>query len=149
MIAQPDPGGAPNEKADPHPFDAAAYLAAVANGGVTDDSVPTGFPSVDALLGGGVRRGDLVVLGGEAGAGKSALALGILLRIGENGGQAAYLTGEMSAERVYDRALAIESRVRFDQLHSGRLDDASRSQIAAAAATYGNIVSPIPRLLTI
>ncbi|HJU73947.1 MAG TPA: DnaB-like helicase C-terminal domain-containing protein [Gemmatimonadaceae bacterium] len=147
MIAQPDPHSEPNEKADPHPFDAGAYLSAVANGGVPDDSVPTGFPSVDTLLGGGIRRGDLVVLGGEAGAGKSALALGILLRIGENGGQAAYLTGEMSAERVYDRALAIETRLRFDQVHSGKLDDAARSQIAAAAAklrTQAPVIRTIP-----
>ncbi len=135
MIAQPDAeGGGPNEKADPHPFDAAAYLAGVANGSVHDDLIPTGFPGVDALLGGGLHRGDLVVLGGEAGAGKSALALGIVLRVSGNGGKAAFLSGEMSAERVYDRALAIEARVRYDHLRSGSLTDAERNQVAFAAA---------------
>jgi len=50
-------------------------------GEITGDTVPTGFASVDKLLGGGFRRRDLVVLGGDVGAGKSALALGIALRV--------------------------------------------------------------------
>ncbi len=148
MIANPShPSQEPNEKADPHPFDAAAYLAAAANGSVPDDAVPTGFPSVDALLGGGVRRGDLVVLGGEAGAGKSALALGAMLRISGSGGKAAFLSGEMTAERVYDRALAIEARVRHDQLRSGTLDEPARNQVAMAAAklrTQAPVIRQIP-----
>ena len=47
---------------------------------------------------------------------------------------AAFLSGEMTAERVYDRALAIEARVRHDQLRSGALDDEARNQVALAAA---------------
>ena len=43
-------------------------------GDVPSDTVPTGFPSVDRILGGGLRRRDLVVLGGDVGSGKSALA---------------------------------------------------------------------------
>jgi replicative DNA helicase len=141
------PGKEPNEKADPHPFDAAAYLAAAASGGVPDDTVATGFPGVDSLLGGGVHRGDLVVLAGEAGSGKSALALGIVLRVCSAGGKAAFLTGEMAAERVYDRALAIEARVRHDQLRHGTLDDASRNQVALAAAklrAHAPVIRQIP-----
>lgn len=143
MIAQPGPEE-PNEKADPHPFDAAAYLASVTSGAFPDDLIATGFPSVDALLGGGLHRGDLVVLGAEAGAGKSALALGIALRVSANAGQSAFLTGEMSAERVYDRALAIEGRVRYDHLRSGSLTEAERNQVAFAAATL-RAQSPVIR----
>lgn len=39
--------------------------------------LPTGFASLDTLLGGGLRREDLIVLGGESGVGCSALALGL------------------------------------------------------------------------
>src|SRR5437870_4758436 len=49
-------------------------------GDVPGDTVPTGFPSIDRILGGGLRRRDLVVLGGDIGSGKSALALGLALR---------------------------------------------------------------------
>ena len=37
---------------------------AVADGASPADSVPSGFRSLDKLLGGGLRRGDLVALGG-------------------------------------------------------------------------------------
>ncbi|MEW5916178.1 MAG: DnaB-like helicase C-terminal domain-containing protein [Gemmatimonadota bacterium] len=136
MIAppsQPPKPHEPNEGRD-RSFDPASYLAAVAGGAVPAAATATGFPSVDLLLGGGLRPGDLVVLAGEAGAGKSALALGIMLRVASAGGQVAYLTGEMSAERVFDRALAIEAQVRHDQLRNGTLDEGARSQVALAAA---------------
>src|SRR2546430_751437 len=44
-------------------------------GDIPSDTIPTGFPSIDRLLGGGVRRRDLVVLGGDIGSGKSALVV--------------------------------------------------------------------------
>jgi replicative DNA helicase len=47
---------------------------------VSPDTVPTGFPSVDRVLGGGVRQRDLVVLAGDVGSGKSALGLSIGIR---------------------------------------------------------------------
>lgn len=97
------------------------------------DTVPTGFPSVDRALGGGVRRGDLVVLGGDVGSGKSSLALAMALRMAETGGSVAFLTGEMTAERVMERALALEGRVRVDDLRSGNLDEMTRASVGAAA----------------
>ena len=54
-------------------------------GEITGDTIPTGFPSIDKLLGGGVRPRDLIVLGGDVGSGKSALALGIALRVAAQG----------------------------------------------------------------
>ncbi|MGQ0537501.1 MAG: DnaB-like helicase C-terminal domain-containing protein [Gemmatimonadaceae bacterium] len=126
------PPGEPNEKT--HPFDAAAYLASVANGAAPDAALPSGFPSLDALLGGGFRRGQLIVLGGEASCGKSALALGVALRVSAAGRRAVFLSGEMGVERVYDRALAVESRAPYDALRSGTLDDLARNQVSLAAA---------------
>src|SRR6266481_6785297 len=52
-------------------------------GEITGDTVPTGFGSLDKLLGGGLRRRDLVLLGGDIGSGKSALALSIALRVAQ------------------------------------------------------------------
>ena len=37
------------------------------------DLVTTGYPSLDRLLAGGLRQGELTVLGGDAGSGKTAL----------------------------------------------------------------------------
>ena len=88
------------------------------------DTIPTGFPSVDKLLGGGVRRRDLIMLGGDVGAGKSALALGIALRVAQQ---------ELPVERLMERALAIEGRVAVDELRAAKMNDQMRAGIGAAA----------------
>ena len=102
-------------------------------GEASGSPITTGFPSLDSLLGGGLRRGDLVVLAGDVGIGKSALALAMTMRSTAAGQAAAFLTGEMAAARVMERALAIEGRVRVDDLRRGGLDDVAHSGVAAAA----------------
>lgn len=102
-------------------------------GEVPGDTIPTGFPSIDRLLGGGLRRRDLIVLGGDIGAGKSALALGIALRVAQQHVGAAVLSGEMDEERLMERALAIEGRVAIDEMRSAKLTDQTRAGIGAAA----------------
>ena len=108
-------------------------------GEVPGDTIPTGFASLDKFLGGGVRRRDLIVLGGDIGAGKSALALGLALRVSQQGIGVAYLSGEMDEERLMERALAIEGRVAVDELRGGggagvaKFSDQMRAGIGAAA----------------
>jgi replicative DNA helicase len=106
---------------------------AVADGASPQDTVPSGFPSLDKLLGGGLRRGDLIVLGGDVGSGKSALALAIALRVQQAQHDVLFYSGEMLPDRVLERALAIEGRTRVDDLRRGTLNDQSRSGVGAAA----------------
>jgi replicative DNA helicase len=79
-----------------------------------------------------MRRGDLVVLGGDVASGKSALALAIAQRVARGGRSAALLTGEMSEERVLERAIAIESRLRVDDLRGGAISETDRASVRAA-----------------
>jgi replicative DNA helicase len=73
------------------------------------------------------------MLGGDVGSGKSALALGIALRAAMEGRQVAFLSGEMDEDRLLERALAIEARIRIDDIRSGNLTDETRSMLGAAA----------------
>lgn len=117
------------------------------DGQPSGDTVATGFASLDRWLGGGIRRGDLVVLGGDVGSGKSALALAMALRMSQAGTSVAFLTGEMTAERVMERALAVEGRVRVDELRTGKLDDMARAGVGAAAVRLRDCpprVEPLP-----
>ncbi len=65
--------------------------------------VPTGFAEFDAVLGGGVVPGSLVLLGGPPGAGKSTLLLQLAAAF-SNAGPAVYVCGEESAAQTKLRA---------------------------------------------
>src|SRR3954470_18049565 len=110
-----------------------AQIDARSSGALASDTVATGFPSLDRVLAGGLRRKDLVVLGGDVGSGKSALTLSIAMRAAGAGIPTLYFSGEMGPERILERALAIEGRASVDDLRQGQLDDAARSSVGAAA----------------
>ena len=121
---------------------------AVADGATPADTIPSGFPSLDKLLGGGLRRGDLIVLGGDVGSGKSAFALAVAIRVSQGAHGTLFYSGEMLPERVLERALAIEGRTRVDDLRRGTLDDMTRVGVGAAAVRLRDdlpIVERAPR----
>jgi replicative DNA helicase len=107
-------------------------LDRVREGEADPSLLATGFPSLDRAIGGGFRRGELVVLGGDDGVGCSAFALAIALR---TTARTVVLTSEMQPERAYERALAMTARVSLEDMRLGHLDDAQRAQLAAAAIT--------------
>jgi replicative DNA helicase len=110
-------------------------IDARADGAVSLDTVPTGFPSIDRLLGGGPRTGDLIVLGGDVGSGKSALGLAIAMRAALAGHRTVFYSGEMSPDRLHERMLAIQGRARIDDIRQGALDDTARAGVGVATVT--------------
>ena len=73
-----------------------------------DDFAKTGFRGLDAILRGGLRRGECVALAGSAGQGKSSLAIQLALEAARSGGVAIYCTVEMPREEILARAIARE-----------------------------------------
>ena len=67
-----------------------------------EDRLPLGSAEVDRLLGGGIVRGSLVLMGGEPGIGKSTLSLQLPLQRPEL--KTLYVTGEESVKQVKMRA---------------------------------------------
>ena len=63
----------------------------------------TGFEELDRVLGGGLVKGSLTLLGGEPGIGKSTLILQICDKI-KGEGKVLYVSGEESAEQIKIRA---------------------------------------------
>lgn len=126
---------------------------AASDGTPPRDTVASGFPSIDKVLGGGFRRGDLVVLGGDVGSGKSALAVAFAIRAAQHGACVAYLSGEATVERNLERVIAIEGRTRIDDLRQGTLDDVARANAGAVALrlrdrlpTFERLASTVDRL---
>ena len=97
------------------------------------DLVSTGYPSLDRLLGGGLRRGELAVLGGDAGAGKSALALGIAIRAAVQGIPVLILTHESSVELCWERIVSAESGVTHVAMRTGVLPNGGADALRSAA----------------
>ncbi|GAC1574984.1 MAG: DNA repair protein RadA [Candidatus Elarobacter sp.] len=64
----------------------------------------TGMAEFDALLGGGIVAGSLVLLGGPPGAGKSTLLLQLATSLARDGARAVYVCGEESAVQTKMRA---------------------------------------------
>lgn len=64
----------------------------------------TGFSELDAALAGGILPGQVLLLGGEPGVGKSTLALEICNYFSENGLKALYVAAEESADQIAVRA---------------------------------------------
>src|SRR4051812_6050161 len=121
---------------------------AVSDGSPSRETIPSGFPSLDTLLGGGFRRGDLVVLGGDGSSGKSALALAFAIRASVSQHRVGFLTGETSIERVLERIIAIEGRTKIDDLRTGSLDDVSRASAGAVALRLRDHLPVIERIPT-
>ncbi|CAN5903949.1 hypothetical protein BH24GEM1_BH24GEM1_06360 [soil metagenome] len=110
-----------------------ARIDATTPGGPAPDTVPSGFPSLDRMIGGGFRRQDIAILAGDVGSGKSALALGIAIRAARAGMPTLHLSGEMSPDRLMERALALEGKASVDDLRQGRLDPTTRAAVGGAA----------------
>jgi DNA repair protein RadA/Sms len=67
----------------------------------------TGLGELDRVLGGGLVRGSVVLIGGDPGIGKSTLALQAACALSERGARVLYVAGEESAEQVKVRATRI------------------------------------------
>lgn len=76
--------------------------------GKTFVPIPTGFQALDHTLGGGVRAGDLVLVGGAPGVGKTIVALQWARNIALAGGTVIYACYEHEESAMLGRLLALE-----------------------------------------
>lgn len=73
--------------------------------------MPTGFPDLDAVLRGGLRGGDLCIVGGAPGMGKSALAMAFQLAFTVRGLRTLYLSCEPRAKEWGERLVSCATGV--------------------------------------
>jgi replicative DNA helicase len=97
------------------------------------DLVTTGYPSLDRLLAGGLRRGELAIVGGDAGSGKTSLVLGIAIRAAVAGYPVLILTQEASVERCWERLVSAESGVTQIGMRTGVLPSGGVDALKSAA----------------
>ena len=71
--------------------------------GKEENRTSTGYEELDRVLGGGLVKGSLILLGGEPGIGKSTLILQLCQKV-QGEGKVLYVSGEESAEQIKLRA---------------------------------------------
>src|SRR5579872_2116126 len=99
-------------------------------------ALPTGFPSLDAALGGGLPRGSIVELFGPPASGKTALALQIAAHAQSQAATAAWI----DAEHVFDAAWAAALGVKVAEMPLAQPHSAEQAlEIALRLAGSGAI----------
>ncbi|HEY5520241.1 MAG TPA: DnaB-like helicase C-terminal domain-containing protein, partial [Candidatus Limnocylindrales bacterium] len=83
----------------------------VSQGAVTEYlPIPLGMTPLDRTLGGGIRAGELILIGGAQGTGKTTMALQIARNIAQSGqANALYICFEHDEEYLLNRMMAMES----------------------------------------
>ena len=72
--------------------------------GSDENRVKSGFPELDRVLGGGVVKGSMVLVGGDPGIGKSTLLLQLCRNLSLSGHEILYVSGEESLKQIKMRA---------------------------------------------
>ncbi|MGL6201061.1 MAG: DNA repair protein RadA [Lachnospiraceae bacterium] len=69
-----------------------------------EDRIHTSIGELDRVLGGGIVKGSLVLVGGDPGIGKSTLLLQVCQKLGEDNRNILYISGEESLKQIKLRA---------------------------------------------
>ncbi len=96
----------------------------------------TGIRSIDGLIG-GLEAGNLIIVGGRPGMGKSAIAVNVARNVAASGTPVAVFSLEMSAEELARRVLAAESGVSATDIRRGTLTEDGFKQIRLTRQEIG------------
>lgn len=95
--------------------------------------VPTGWPDLDEMLGGGLRAGSLVIVGARPSVGKTSAALSMTLFAAQAGMPALFVSLEQSQIDIANRLLCAMTGLSFADIELDRLTDSlDRDRLADA-----------------
>lgn len=110
-----------------------AYVETVCDP-VAMSGLPMGFRDIDAMTG-GMKPGDLIVIAGRPGSGKSSHAINVATNVvqGKSGAVVAIFSLEMTKESLQGRMVSSVGGVSSRRMQQGFIGSQERSQIAGAA----------------
>ena len=143
----PPDWAAEGKPASLHPRSAMEVLTGlsekVSQGAVAEyQPIPLGMSPLDRTLGGGIRSGELMMIGGAQGTGKTTMALQIARNIAQGGqANALYICFEHDEEYLLNRLMAMESALAGpmppDSTKSIRIQDVRREVLGTWLAQGG------------
>ena len=101
--------------------------------GRKDDVIPTGLADLDEMLGGGMRPGQLIIVGARPSQGKSALAVTVGLNVAQTGLPVGMFSLEMPSEELTQRLTSMLSEIHLERIRrSERLNDRDWPRLTCA-----------------
>lgn len=94
--------------------------------------VSTGYPCLDKLLAGGFAKGELVLVGGNSGMGKTSLCVEFFRRMVAKGAKGLYFSTELRADEFAMRLTAQETRIDLEALMGGKQDQRAWDRMIGA-----------------
>lgn len=98
--------------------------------------IRTRIPTLDNLLGGGLKPGKQIVLAARPSVGKSALAMELAYAVAAQESGAAFLSQEMESSELVERLTARIGSIELDHITTGKLSDAEWASLTDAVEQY-------------
>lgn len=105
--------------------------------GEVQPGMPTHIPKLDEMLTGGLKAGKLYILAARPSVGKSSFSQQIALTLAKDGKKALFLSQEMPADELADRAVANLGRIDYGALQSGKLSSEDWTRVSDSCHALG------------
>lgn len=105
------------------------------NDGKVAPGIPTRIPTLDRMLGGGLKPGKQIILAARPSVGKSSLGEQICINLAMDGHAAAMFSQEMPGSELTERAVANIGCIALDRLSTGKLEDGEWTRLTEAIDT--------------
>lgn len=96
--------------------------------------LPTGYPGLDELLGGGLIKGGLYILAGRPGMGKTTLALSIAEEVADRKKRVLFVSLEMDEKQISAKRLSRRAKVNYSIVYGGKPSHEQLKSLGYAAA---------------
>lgn len=95
----------------------------------------TGYSSLDRMLGGGMFRQGMYIIGARPGMGKTTLGINIAENIAKRGSEVLFVSMEMSRTQIMAKRIAITGGVSYTKLMNGSLTEKGLYDAVTTAST--------------
>jgi replicative DNA helicase len=103
-------------------------------------TITTGYKDLDrALSAGGMEKGQLIMIPGDTGMGKSSLLLGIMINAARAGHNCAMFTLEMTDHQMFQRQVGADSRIPVGRLKQADLSQAEWAKYYESAGKLSEL----------